>query len=190
MKAVGSGNSKCWHVPWKKFNVLQVEHNNYVHRISVCISHFQVVYQLFSSHQKSKFCGTVLTVLALGYFKHVSTRLKPAKCPTEAPFPNVPRSVISTLELSLVDQLHLVGHWRTTTWDAWSVGLGFGTGRGAQGSEKGLFFGWRSVPKTGEDKSHLMWLMECNLVKICICWFQLVFLGQMNHKNGVYGPST
>lgn len=28
VKAVGSGNSKCWHVPWKKFNVLQVEHNN------------------------------------------------------------------------------------------------------------------------------------------------------------------
>ena len=63
VKAVGSGNSKCWHVPWKKFNVLQVEHNNYVHRISVCISHFQVVYQLFLLIRKASFVVLYLLYL-------------------------------------------------------------------------------------------------------------------------------
>ena len=92
----------------------------------------------FSSHQKSKFCGTVLTVLALVYFRHVSIRLKPAKCPTEAPFPNVPRSAyqhlssrwLTSCTLLAIEELQhgMLGR---------SVGfatLGF---RGARGSEKG-----------------------------------------------------
>lgn len=87
----------------KKSNVLQVEHSNYVHRISFFIS-FPGCLSTFSSHQKSKFCGTVLTVLALVYFKHVSIRLKPAKCPAEAPFPNVPRSAYQ----------HLSSRWLTS----------------------------------------------------------------------------
>lgn len=63
VKAVGSGNSKCWHVPWKK-KATCYKWNTVIMFIEyLFLSHFQVVYQLFLLIRKASFVVLYLPYL-------------------------------------------------------------------------------------------------------------------------------